>query len=316
MELKYLNLEDIHLEPEFERRRRPVGESPASDEFLMGSLAEVGMVEPLLVKEASGKYLLTDGYRRYRKLVDLHRINKLHESTNLSAVPCLVFGAEEVSASEIRVGSFERQNLSPSQEAHFYRLLSSKYGVSRRELARMMGISQMSIGNYLVVAECVPQVQKAIDRRTFPISAGKLFAPLTPDGQRQLFKRVEGLERVRRQDLINAQKALSDSAFKRPFRERMKISAKVRSAKKGQIQEKPLVREVLDTSLSDTQSELEELDSRIQDVRLVIDRIGTWWARVLATPKLPDLVQEREPGLLDFVLPVLQEEGFEIEAYA
>ena len=91
----------------------------------------------------------------------------------------------------------------------------------------------------------------------------------------------------------------------------MKISEKVRAAKDGQIQEKPLVREVLNTSLAEEQNELEEIEGRIQDVQLVIDKVATWWARVLVISELQEVISEEENEMYKSIASILEIEGID-----
>ena len=249
-------------------------------------------------------------------MINLHKIDKLHSSLDIDNLPCIVNDDPEKSDISVRVESFNRQNLTPSQEAYYYRVLIKEHSVTRSNLAKMIGISEMSISNYLIIGECIKQVVDAIDSGLFPMSASKIFSPLKDEGQIELYGRVKDIKSVTRQILVREQRSINDSKFKKSIEERSQISKYLRNAKKGQIQEKPLVREVLNLSLKDVSDELSDIKISIQDIQMVIDKFGPWWCRVVSNKSILKMINDFDSDIPKNVLNVIEVEGFDLNSYA
>ena len=113
---------------------------PQELEELAASIAQVGLLQPLTVRAASGGWELVAGERRLRAAV----------MAGLEQVPCLVVQAdEEHSALMALVENIQRQDLDFWEEAMALDKLISVCGLSQEEAARRIGKSQSAVANKL-----------------------------------------------------------------------------------------------------------------------------------------------------------------------
>ena len=104
------------------------------------SIAQVGLIQPLTVRQAPGGYELISGERRLRAC----------QLLGLREVPCIVEQADaEKSALMALVENVQRADLSFWEEAEGYRRLLNVYGLSREELCRRIGKSPAFLSNKL-----------------------------------------------------------------------------------------------------------------------------------------------------------------------
>jgi ParB family chromosome partitioning protein len=136
-ELRELPLQVIRPNPRQPRTRF----EPASIEKLAASLAESGMVQPLLVRPLSdGYYELVAGERRWRAA----------REAGLSSVPAIV--RDEGEAERLQTALIEnvaREDLNPVDEARACAALIEDLGVSKEELARRLGRSRPQVSNLI-----------------------------------------------------------------------------------------------------------------------------------------------------------------------
>ncbi len=119
------------------------------------SIAQVGLIQPLTVRPASGGYELISGERRLRAC----------QLLGLKEVPCIVEQVSpEKSALMALVENVQRADLSFWEEAEGYRRLLSVYGLSREELCRRIGKSPAFLSNKLRLLKLSPAVREAAER--------------------------------------------------------------------------------------------------------------------------------------------------------
>lgn len=127
---------------------------------LRNSIATVGVLEPILVREialhadGSGSYQLIAGERRLRAAKLAH----------LKTIPASVRKLDERAAQEIAiVENLQREDLSPIEEARGYEsLLAWPDSPIQRELASRLGVSQSHIANRLRLLRLPERWQKRV----------------------------------------------------------------------------------------------------------------------------------------------------------
>jgi ParB family chromosome partitioning protein len=136
-ELRYLPVDLIRSNPNQPRTRF----DPASIKSLADSLADAGVVQPLIVRPLpDGRYELIAGERRWRAA----------REARLQTVPAIV--REEGEAERLQTALIEnmaREDLNPVDEARACAALVEDLGLSREELARRVGRSRSSISNLI-----------------------------------------------------------------------------------------------------------------------------------------------------------------------
>jgi len=136
-ELRELSLALIRPNPRQPRRRF----EPASIASLAASIADAGVVQPLIVRPlGDGRYELIAGERRWRAA----------REAGLASVPAIV--RDEGEAERLQTALIEnvaREDLNPVDEAHACAALLEEFGLRKSELARRLGRSRAAISNLL-----------------------------------------------------------------------------------------------------------------------------------------------------------------------
>src|ERR1700722_3210842 len=184
---------------------RPNAYQPRShfDEESMGSLAasigEVGLLQPVLVRQLEGEedsYELIAGERRWRAA----------RRAGLQTIPVLVQVADDVASLEqALVENLHRVDLNALEEAAAYQQLIDEFGLTHEQVATRMGKGRATVTNTLRLLQLPAGAQRALAERT--ISAGHARALLgTPDRalQERLVDRIveEGLTVRAVEDLV------------------------------------------------------------------------------------------------------------------
>ena len=114
---------------------------PASINSLAASLADAGVVQPLIVRPLpDGRYELIAGERRWRAA----------REAGLQTVPAIVReGGEAERLQTALIENMAREDLNPVDEARACAALVEDLGLSREELARRLGRSRSSISNLI-----------------------------------------------------------------------------------------------------------------------------------------------------------------------
>src|SRR5436190_4398177 len=134
-ELRDLPLDLIRPNPDQPR----TSFDPASITSLAASIADAGMVQPLIVRPlGDGRYELTAGERRWRAA----------REAGIQTVPAII--RDEAEAERLQTALIEnmaREDLNPVDEARACAALIDDLGLSKEELARRLGRSRAAISN-------------------------------------------------------------------------------------------------------------------------------------------------------------------------
>jgi ParB family transcriptional regulator, chromosome partitioning protein len=112
---------------------------------LADSLAERGVVQPVLVRPvAGGTYELVAGERRWRAA----------QLAGLQTIPALVREHDDAASLEVAlVENMAREDLNPVEEARAVAALVEELGLSREEVGRRVGRSRVAISNLLRILD-------------------------------------------------------------------------------------------------------------------------------------------------------------------
>ncbi|MCB1272159.1 MAG: ParB/RepB/Spo0J family partition protein [Microthrixaceae bacterium] len=169
---------------------------------LAASMAELGVLQPLLVKQVEGGYELIAGERRLRAA----------KRAGLLRVPVVVRSAEgALSLEEALVENLHRRDLNPMEEAAAYQRLVEEFGYTQERVAERVGRSRSAVANLLRLFQLTPGVQKLVGEGL--LSAGHAKVLLShPDRayQEALAKRAvrENLTVRQLEDLIRERERL------------------------------------------------------------------------------------------------------------
>ena len=136
-ELRDLPLDLVRPNPDQPRTRF----DPDSISSLAASIADAGMVQPLIVRPlGDGRYELIAGERRWRAA----------REAGIQTVPAIV--RDEAEAERLQTALIEnmsREDLNPVDEARACAALVEDLGLSKEELARRLGRSRSAISNLI-----------------------------------------------------------------------------------------------------------------------------------------------------------------------
>jgi ParB family chromosome partitioning protein len=145
-ELRELPLDLIKPNPDQPRTRFDA----ASIASLAASIADAGMVQPLIVRPlGDGRYELTAGERRWRAA----------REAGIQTVPAIV--RDEAEAERLQTALIEnmaREDLNPVDEARACAALVEELGLSKEELARRLGRSRSAISNLIRLLDLPDEV--------------------------------------------------------------------------------------------------------------------------------------------------------------
>ncbi len=142
---------------------------------LAASIAEHGVLQPILVTPAAGGYLLIAGERRLRAA----------ELAGLERIPALVRTAVEADQlAWALIENLQRSDLNALEEAHAYKQLIDEFDLNHEEVARRVGRSRSAIANTLRLLELDERVQQALQRGSVTEGHARALAGLD-EGERQ-----------------------------------------------------------------------------------------------------------------------------------
>lgn len=108
---------------------------------LADSIAEHGLLQPVVVREALGGYYeIIAGERRWRAA----------KMAGLSEIPVTILTADDRKASELAIiENVQREDLNPMEEAQAYKKLQEEYGLTQDKVASAVGKSRSAVANTL-----------------------------------------------------------------------------------------------------------------------------------------------------------------------
>jgi ParB family chromosome partitioning protein len=173
---------------------------------LAASVRELGVLQPILVRELGEGYELIAGERRWRAA----------KRAGLPTIPVVVKDADDLASLEQAVvENLHRQDLNPLEEAAAYQQLLEDFGMTHEQLAERVGKSRVTITNTLRLFQLPPTIQKMVSDAT--ITAGHARALLgTPDRafQESLARRIttEGLSVRAVEDVVRERAEMEAAA--------------------------------------------------------------------------------------------------------
>jgi ParB family chromosome partitioning protein len=235
---------------------RPNAHQPRKhfDEESLSSLAEsvreLGVLQPLLVRDAGGgEYELIAGERRWRAA----------KRAGLPTVPVVVRTADDMSSLEQAVvENLHRQDLNPLEEAAAYQQLIEDFSMTHEQLATRVGRSRATITNMLRLFQLPPAIQKLVAEGS--LSAGHARALLgSPDRAFQ-----EAL----------ARRALQQGLSVRAVEEAVRVRSELDPTATGPAPKAPRLRQA-------GMHELEQLLSEHLSTRVKVQEAGKAGGRVV-----------------------------------
>ena len=168
-----IDVNDISLNPDQPRTNF----NQNSLEQLASSINELGLIQPITVKENDGKYILISGERRLRAFKKL----------NLDSIPAYIRKANDQSSLEMAlVENIQRRDLDAIEIAISYKRLIEELNLSHDEMSKKLGKDRSTITNYIRLLKLHPIFQSGIRDKFISMGHGRAIINIASH-EKQLF---------------------------------------------------------------------------------------------------------------------------------
>lgn len=141
---------------------------------LAASIAEHGVLQPILVTQTATGYRLIAGERRLRAA----------EIAGLDRVPALVRAANETEQlAWALIENLQRADLNSMEEAQAFRRLMDDFGLTHDEIAQRVGRARSTVTNTLRLLDLAPETQDAVASGTISEGHARALGGLTDQSQ-------------------------------------------------------------------------------------------------------------------------------------
>ena len=144
---------------------------------LADSIAEHGLLQPVVVREALGGYYeIIAGERRWRAA----------KMAGLSEIPVTILSADDRKASELAIiENVQREDLNPMEEAAGYKKLMDDYGLTQEQVASRVQKSRPAVTNALRLLSLGETLQKKVSSGKLSAGHARALLPLKPETLRE-----------------------------------------------------------------------------------------------------------------------------------
>jgi ParB family chromosome partitioning protein len=215
---------------------------------LMASVAEKGVIEPLIVRQRNGRYQIIAGERRYHAAVQV----------GLRELPVVVREADDVEVMELAlVENLQRKDLTAFEEAEALQQLAQKCRYTHEDMARKLGKSRTAITEALSLNH-MPEEVRNLCRLADITSRSTLLQIVRQGDPQKMLALVEKLasqgqmtrEKVRQE---TAKPAAKPRSFIFAFRPPTKLFDLRMSFRKGKVEKEEII-EALEGIIRDLRS--------------------------------------------------------------
>ena len=128
---------------------------------LAESIKSVGLIQPIIVREKDGLFVLIAGERRLRAC-------KHNEMKKIKAI--IIEADDEKNFTMALIENIQRENLNPIEEAKAYKLMINRFKLKQQDIAKKVGKDRTTITNSMRLLNLPEEIQSGIiDKK---ISAG------------------------------------------------------------------------------------------------------------------------------------------------
>jgi len=149
---------------------------------LAESIAAVGIIQPIIVREKDGLFILVAGERRLRAC----KLNKMKKIKGI-----VIEADEEQNFTMALIENIQRENLNAIEEAKAYKLMIQRFSLKQQDVAKRVGKDRTTVTNTLRLLNLPEEVQEGIiDKRISAGHAKVLLSLENPDKQLRLFNEI------------------------------------------------------------------------------------------------------------------------------
>ncbi len=145
---------------------------------LAASIAEKGVLQPILVKNKGKLYEIIAGERRYRAAI----------LAGLREVPAIVRDVDDREALEIALmENLQREDLNPLEVAAVYDKFVEEFAYTHEELAKKMGVDRSSVTNYLRLLKLPDWIREIMSEGRLTQGHGRVLLSLKNEREQKRF---------------------------------------------------------------------------------------------------------------------------------
>ena len=193
---------------------------------LAESIAAVGIIQPIIVREKDGLFILVAGERRLRAC----KLNKMRKIKGI-----VIEADEEQNFTMALIENIQRENLNAIEEAKAYKLMIQRFSLKQQDVAKRVGKDRTTITNTLRLLNLPEDVQEGIiDKRITAGHAKVLLSLENPDKQLRLFNEIveKGLSVRALENIIDPVKETNGNSSSAKGGEQRAVAAKSPQIKK------------------------------------------------------------------------------------
>ena len=174
-----LSIEIQRIVPNTFQPRRDMDENI---DDLSASIAENGILEPVLVRPHGDQFELIAGERRWRA----------SQRAGLTHIPAILKDVDDEKALEIAlVENLQREDLNPMDEAEAYAKLSDQFGLTQEVIAARVGKSRSTVANTVRLTSLPETIKEAIRTQQLTAShARSILAETDPQKQIEMARDI------------------------------------------------------------------------------------------------------------------------------
>jgi ParB family chromosome partitioning protein len=147
---------------------------------LAESIAQYGLLEPVVVTPAGDRWQLVAGERRFRAFQTLGK----------PTIPAIVRSTSELERLELAlIENIQRQDLNPIEKAQAYAKLVHDFGLTQAEAAKKLGIARSSLANTVRLLDLPDEIQHALAAGTITEGHAKVLLGLPTEREQLAFFR-------------------------------------------------------------------------------------------------------------------------------
>ncbi len=134
---------------------------------LAESIAERGLLQPILLRPVGDGYEIVAGERRWRAA----------QKARLHQIPAIVRELDDEATAEIAlIENIQREDLNPIEEAEGYRELIGRYGHTQEVIAKLVGKSRSHVTNLLRLLDMPQSVRQMLMRGDISMGHARAIA--------------------------------------------------------------------------------------------------------------------------------------------
>lgn len=178
-------------------------------EWLITSVDEDGVINPIKIKLEGDDYIVIDGRQRVRAAREANKRRRSRGEV-LLRVPCHPMRADEKTQTRmmVKLNEHRQEDDSLTRAKKMARLQG--HGYTNAEIATHFAKTESFVEQHLALLDCVPEIQKAVLAGNMSVTAAIQFA------QKPVEAQVAGLKALLGEDEFENSQTVDLSAFDRP----------------------------------------------------------------------------------------------------